>query len=135
MRFFFVHFNILRIFWILEIFEKGPGPLVSVRFKSMRNKWKIKYMDAMVNHHHNHSSSEDRFEGFFILDTTKCLFQANLFTAIFHISVASSTFSTGRRWDEICCLVVNDACSLTEPLLMDLDQYSRIYCVLQKKAI
>ena len=47
--------------------------------------------------HHNHSSSEDRSGGFFFLDTIKCLFHADLFTAIFHISVASSAFSSGRR--------------------------------------
>ena len=35
---------------------------------------------------------------------TKCVFHADLFTAIFLISVASSAFSTGRKWDEIFCL-------------------------------
>ena len=35
--------------------------------------------------HHHHSSSEDRSGGFFFSDTTKCLFHADFFTAIFHI--------------------------------------------------
>ena len=45
-------------------------------------------------------------EAFFFLDTKKCLFHLDLFTAIFLISVSSSAFSSGRRWDELCCRYV-----------------------------
>ena len=57
-----------------------------------------------LSFHHHHSSLEDKSGGFLFLDTTKFLFHAYFFTAIFHIYVASSAYSPGRRRDEICFL-------------------------------
>ena len=64
------------------------------------------FLKKFHHHHHHHSSSEDGSGGFFFLDTTKCLFHTDFFTAFLHISVASSTFSPGRRWDKNSCLYV-----------------------------
>ena len=67
-----------------------------------KDKVWIKLLFGFLYHHH-HSSSRGGSGGFFFLDTTKCLFHVDFFAAIFLISMASSDFSLGKKWDEICC--------------------------------
>ena len=96
--------------WMTILLKSNSSSRLNViTFKMVIFTFTLKIEWFILHHHHHHSSSEDCSGCFLFLDTKKCFyFTCIYFTAYFLISVASSAFSSGKRWGDICCRYVVD---------------------------
>ena len=93
-------FRAFTIFLSQVHVRKKKWPVFCLKKSSINHHYHHHHHHHHQNHHHR-SGQEDRFGGFFFLDTKKFWLHLDLSTAIFLISLASRFFSPGRLWDSI----------------------------------